>query len=362
LSQGPGESRTTTGAPKAAPRPSARKRLWSLAKWALTVLVLAFVAWRAVKLWREGSPGKVELHFGWLALSALFYALGWLPSVWFWHVIIVRMGDNIPWPTAARAYYVGHLGKYVPGKALVPIIRGQMVAAAGGRFGAAVLAVVYETVVMMGVGGEVAAALAAFLLPEDLGRAPALLRPILDRPAVRWLLETPWALPAIVLLLVLLSMPVVARLFSWAARKFAPVRDEAASVRGFDAKLIGLGFLVFSAAWTLHGLSLWATLRGIGASASLADLPAWTATVALATFAGFLAVFSPGGAGVREGFLIELLKVRPGVDPRQAVAAAFVLRAVQLATEVVVAAALYYGLKVTPASKNIPASQTAPTP
>lgn len=307
--------------------------------------MLAFVAWRAVKLWREGSPGEVELRPGWLALAGLFYAVGWLPSVWFWRVALARLGDEISWPAAARAYYVGHLGKYVPGKALVPVIRGQMAAAAGGRFGAGVLAVVFETVVMMGVGGEVAAMLVAYLLPADLERSPALLRGIVMQPAVRHLIEVPFAIPLIVLALVLISLPIVARLFSWAARKFTPVKDDAALANRFDAKLIGVGFVAFAAAWTLHGLSLWATLRGIGVSAPLANLPGWTAIVALSTFAGFLAVFAPGGAGVREGFLIELLKVQPAVDPRQAVAAALLLRAVWLATEVVVAGALYYGLK-----------------
>jgi hypothetical protein len=225
-----------------------------------------------------------------------------------------------------------------------------MAAAAGGRFGTGVLAVVFETVVMMGVGGEVAAMFVAFLLPADLDRSPALLRGLVTLPPVRRLLEVPFAIPLIVLALVLISLPIVARLFSRAARRFAPVEEDAAlanrfDANRFDAKLIGLGFVAFAAAWALHGLSLWATLRGIGVSAPLADLPAWTAVVALSTVAGFLAVFAPGGAGVREGFLIELLKVQPAVDPRQAVAAALLLRAVWLATEVVAAAALYYGLK-----------------
>ena len=60
--------------------------------------------------------------------------------------------------------------------------------------------------------------------------------------------------------------------------------------------------------------------------------------------AGFLALFAPGGVGVREGVLIEVLQVQPAIDARHAVAAAFLLRLVGLVSEVVVAAVLYYGL------------------
>jgi hypothetical protein len=255
------------------------------------------------------------------------------------------MCERVNWRDAVRAYYVGHLGKYVPGKALVPIIRGQMVAASGVRFRSAVLGVVYDSLVMMGVGAEIAVALAAHLIPDDLAKAPAVLRAAAEHPLGRWLLDHPFALPLAVLAGVALSLPVVGRMFAFVAHKFAPVPDDNDLAGRIDAPLIGKGFLAFCVAWVAHGLCLWATLRGIGAPAELSNLAGWTATVAFSMFAGFVAIFSPGGAGVREGFLIELLRAQPGVDPRQAVAGAFVLRAVGMAAEVVVAAALYYGLR-----------------
>lgn len=313
--------------------------------------MLVFVAMRAAKLWREGSAGDVELRPGWLVLAGLFYLLGWVPSVWYWKVLIARMGDEISWPAAFRAYYCGHLGKYVPGKALVPVIRGQLAAAAGGRFRSGALATVYETLVMMGVGGEVTVALLPFLLPADLDRSPPLLRGLVTNPAGRWLLDHPFVPPLAVLAFVMISLPLVGRLFAYVAGKFAPVENADTLVRRIDARLIGEGFLVFCVAWAIHGLALWATLRGVGADVRLADLPAWTACVALPTVAGFAALFAPGGVGVREGVLIEVLKLRPGVDARQAVAAAIILRLVGLAAEVIAAAVLYYGVKVRPPAK-----------
>lgn len=342
--------------------PRFRKRLWTLAKWSLTLLVLAFVVDRAAKLWREGSAGDVDLHIGWLVLAGLLYTAGWAPSAWYWRMLLSQMGDEIAWPAAFRAYYCGHLGKYVPGKALVPIIRGQMAAVAGGRFRVGALAAVYETLVMMGVGAEIAVALYPFLLPDDLGRSPEALRDLATHPVGRWVLDHPWILPASVLLIVLLSMPVVGRLFAFVAHKLAPVPNAENFAKRIDARTIGKGVPAFCLAWSIHGLALWATLRGVGAEVRLAEIPAWTACVALPMVAGFLAIFAPGGVGVREGVLIAVLQFQPGIDARQAVAAAFLLRLVGLVAEVVVAVVLYYGIAVRDPTRPAPETDASGSP
>ena len=50
---------------------------------------------------------------------------------------------------AWRAYIVSHLGKYVPGKAMVVVVRSGMVVPFGGRASTAAIATFYETLVMM---------------------------------------------------------------------------------------------------------------------------------------------------------------------------------------------------------------------
>ena len=53
---------------------------------------------------------------------------------------------------------MSHLGKYVPGKAMVVVLRSGLVVPYGGRAGTAAIATFYETLVMMCAGGLVAAA------------------------------------------------------------------------------------------------------------------------------------------------------------------------------------------------------------
>ena len=74
----------------------------------------------------------------------------------------------------------------------------------------------------------------------------------------------------------------------------------------------------------------------------------WTGAAAISMVGGFLAVFAPGGLGVREGLLMEILRHQAG--PHEAVAAAVLLRAVNLAGELLVAGALY--LVVRPRAKE----------
>ena len=69
---------------------------------------------------------------------------------------------------ALRAYLVSHLGKYVPGKAMVVVMRAGMVVPFGARASTAAIATFYETLVMMAAGGLVAAV--GFAMAAGSGR------------------------------------------------------------------------------------------------------------------------------------------------------------------------------------------------
>src|SRR5690606_37867382 len=68
-----------------------------------------------------------NVSYAWLAASAALYAIGMVPSWWFWHLTLRAMGAQPTWQESCRAFFIGHLGKYVPGKALVVVIRAGMI-------------------------------------------------------------------------------------------------------------------------------------------------------------------------------------------------------------------------------------------
>jgi uncharacterized membrane protein YbhN (UPF0104 family) len=98
------------------------------------------------------------------------------------------------------------------------------------------------------------------------------------------------------------------------------------------------------------------TIRAVSDEAiDFANWPVWTGAVALATSIGFIAVFAPGGFGVREGLLFEVLRTQPEIGAKQAIVVAVLLRLTWLAAEIIAAIGLYYGggrLKAEGSSSN----------
>lgn len=328
-----------------APQPG-RVSVTSVLKWTLLTLVLGLVVWRARTLWLEGRQhgGQLEFSAGWLLAAAGIYLVGWLPSLWYWRRLLADAGHPVSFPVAARAYFCGHLGKYVPGKAAVLVIRAALLKPHGVPPGVAALTATWEALVLMGVGGVLGVALAPSLLPQEtIERLPA----PLDR-----LVSSPLLLAAGILLLALLAFPLVTRLVTRVAAKMAGTSSANATV-STRRLLIGVGVLVL--VWICHGLSLGWTLQGLGGEPlEWSRLPGWTAAVGLATAIGFVALFAPGGVGVREGLMIESL-AQAGIAQQQAVAASIVLRGIWLAAEIGTAAVLYYsGDTSTPPTTDTP--------
>ena len=331
------------------------RRLWPVLKWLLFALVIAFVGRRAWELWREGDIGSVTVHWPWLLASGGLYLLGWVPSVFFWRRLIHDLGGSSSWLDVAHAFFAGHLGKYVPGKASVLLIRAGLLQDRGCRPSVAALTSTYETLACMGVGAAVGLTLAPVVWPRDvIAGLPQIVRPAFEHPFL-------FGLTVVGVCVAL--VPVVAGVLGAIARKLTPAtrgsqsrqrlgatcRDPQSSCElGYEADAsppyrVGRWFLlawcfVFVTTWLLHGLSLGCTLAAVGVAASWSDWLTWTGDVSSASFLGFLAVFAPGGLGVREGVLIGLLKEQSGISQSQAVAAAVLLRGVWLAAEIVAAA------------------------
>ena len=321
----------------APPEPPPAGARWGvrLLKWGLTAAALAFVGWRAVGLWEDASRQPFDLRPGWLLPAGGAYLAGWLPSVWVFRRLLARAGQRVGLLDAARAYYCGHLGKYVPGKALALVIRGRLVVGRGGTFGVGVLAAGLETLISMGAG----AAIGVALLPWGLAGTEAGER-LGDLPAIGLLLNRPLVAVAAVTVGIAAALPLLASTFTRLAVRLAPA--EARNAVRFTPGTLATGLAACGVGWIGHGLSLWCCVRAVGGAAALADLPACVGAAGLATAAGFAAVFAPGGVGVREAILIETLAPRPGVGA-SAVAAALVLRLVWLVGELCAAAPLYYG-------------------
>ncbi len=318
-----------------------------IAKWVLFAVVLAYVAQKAGELWQPDDFQRLHIQPLWLLAAAVTYLVGWLPSVWFWQRVLQTLGAEPPFSLTLRAYYCGHLGKYVPGKAAALVIRSAMLKRAGVPVSVSAISATLETLGVMGVGLAIALALAPFTLPAaGWQRSPQWLSP---------LREQQWLGPGLVAVSVLIVVPLASiGLVKFAARQAAALKADSEKVAapilesrfGDIAKLLLVGTVAFVPTWLLHGLSLGCVLHAIGA-ADVTDSSQWllwVGAIGAGNSLGFFVLFAPGGLGVREGILIATLE--PVVGGPAAVATAALLRLVWLAAEVVAAGAAAIGRRV----------------
>jgi len=263
----------------------------------------------------------IALAPGWLILSGLVYLAGLLPAALFWRYVMRKLGQEARLDETLRAYYIGHLGKYVPGKAMVVILRTALVRSHRVNTAAAAASVLFETLTMMSVGAFLAAAILAV-----------------------------WFRAHLVLCLVSLGLmtvaglPILPPVFRRLARLAGVGRADPAVAERLGRLGWGTlfwGLVSMSVVWILLATSLWAVLRAMGQDGAgwVDQLPLCLASVSLATVAGFLSLI-PGGAVVRELILAELMV--PYFGDVVAVVGAVVLRLAWLGAEILISGVLYF--------------------
>lgn len=264
-----------------------------------------------------------QIHVGWLCVAGVFYLGGMLPCWSFWQRTLRAMGQRPTRLETFRAFYIGHLGKYVPGKALVVVLRTALVRSDRVDTTVAATSVFVETLTMMAVGAAVSAAILGVLFREHV--------------MLFWL-----AIGLAVCAGVPTLPPIFRRLVRMVGvRRANPQIDSA--LAGLDFRLMAFGWVTIACGWVFFGLSLWAVMQSVpteeARDATLANLPLLTACVALALVAGFLSLL-PGGIGIREFVVMTLLANPFGAGT--AAVSAILLRLVWLVAELVMASGLYF--------------------
>ncbi|MEQ8633264.1 lysylphosphatidylglycerol synthase transmembrane domain-containing protein [Gimesia maris] len=332
-----------------------------LTKWGLLALVLYFVWKQGAQLYEQQQEAisDIQISPGWLILSGICYFIAWLPSVWFWQKLMLASGETVGfWPTA-RAYYCGHLGKYIPGKVTVLLIRATLLKESGVRVSVAAVTAAYETLAVMGVGLVLFLALIPFVIDaSQLDEWPAW---------VQYIQSHPFVVPTVILIVLFVSLPLVARLLNLFSKKFTRSNVEATAEEPqpeFSLRLLYAGVLIFLLSWSLHGLSLGLTLASISDQGLvLQEWPRWMAAVSAAYALGFLALFAPAGLGVREGLISAILAGSAVIGDVNAFVAAILIRIVSFASELLSAFVLYYsfGVQAVSDGDSVPKQSAADT-
>jgi glycosyltransferase 2 family protein len=329
------------------------RQTWpAIVKAILWLFILFLIGRRFARDLHRPELWQRPLHSGWLLLSGLLYLLGLGLSALYWDRLLRHLGARLPARVVLRACYLGHLGKYLPGKAWALFLRASLVRGHGVSLGLAALTAFYEVLTTMAAGVLVATVLFA-LLGTDTGAG-------LNGETLRRLMwleqlnEGGLQRSVVVLLSAALFLAIVVPLqpaiFNWLVHRMSlPFRErDADKLPRIRLAYLLEGLALTSVGWLLLGASFAATLRGIVGDdwswldARTARLPA---IMGLAYVIGFTVLVAPGGLGVREFLLMLLLTPElvgvQGMDHEEArslaVLTVLVLRLVWTAAEVIMA-------------------------
>ena len=217
----------------------------------------------------------------------------------------------------AACFFASQLGKYIPGKAMVVVIRTDLIRNEKVRTAPAAASVFVETLTWIFVGSLIGGTLVVICFPDQ-----------------QWL---KLAAIAMACMAGMLTWPSV---FQWIASRLTRTSHPSENFfAGLNLGTMGFGWFIMSIGWALNGLSLWLVLKGLpGLNVTMADYGLALTCVTLATVAGFVSLL-PGGLGVRELVMIPLLGAR--FDPATAIIAAVAIRLVWLFAELMTSGNIY---------------------
>lgn len=267
------------------------------------------------------SVNDLDLVF--VVLSALSYLVGLLFFGLFWHLALRAMGQHPTLLESVRSYTLSHLGKYVPSKALVVVIRCDRVVSSRVDRSVAVVGVFIETLGMMAVGGI----LASLLLIAGYGSTH----------------ESGWLTLLAVGLAVGSGVGASPPMFRFVLRYLIKRREIftlGEAIDGLSWSFFIKGWLLAAVGWLFFSGSMVFLLHALPANESgpiLApgNYPQVVVAVSLSIVAGFVSLL-PGGAGVRE--LVISATLAPLIGPVLAMISAISLRILWLLCELGAAA------------------------
>jgi len=262
--------------------------LRSAVKGMLLLLTGAFIAWALHGQWADmrASARDIQVAWRWIMVASVIVLAVYAMLIQSWRLLLRDWGGELAFMPAVRIWTIANLGRWLPGKVWSVGALSVLAAREGVSGTAAAGAAVLGTLLNIGAGFAVAVISGAdrldsvyqgfriaALTATAVFVAGALALPVILPPVLRW-----FALKR--------GMPVASR--------------QLTSTTLWGATAINV------VSWLGYGLAFALFARGV--TPQITGEPAlFIAAYAASYLIGFLAIFSPGGLGVREAALGVIL-------------------------------------------------------
>lgn len=291
---------------------------------ALLGVVVVLIGRKVIASWQDLAEYQFSLSWSLVAVSVLLAAGYYFSNSQAWRYAVRRSGQQVSVLQAYRLYALSLFGRYVPGKAWLALVRMELGARLGISRTATAVALLYENGLQLTTGVVFSAAVGAALFAGGSGTGLT-------------------AALAVGLGAVAMSPPVFYRLLNLLLRAAGkePFAKKDQLRFGHLARMVV--FFVF--VWTCGGISLYAL--GVALDPDLKGrLLHMVVIFTISQILGFVAVFAPGGLGVREATQIYLLEQI--TTPEQAIILPLLSRLVMVAAELLQAGAIEIAVRFAP--------------
>jgi len=290
--------------PEEAGQPPSRGRAWlalavrlvnsKAVRWGFVVAAVGLGAYWVADHWTQVRPGLASLGFLAVAGALAAVVLALVGTMQVWRVLLAALGSPLGARPAARVFFLGQLGKYLPGS-------------------------IWPVLAQMELGTEHRVprhrSASASVLTMLFCLLAGLLAALVTLPFAPGARSYRWVFLVAPILLVCLLPQVLNRILDRLLRLARrPPLDQPLAGRAVAA---ALAWALVS--WVCFGLQIWLLAIKLGAPDGRAALLS-IGGFAFAWCVGFVVVFVPAGAGIRDALLIATLGPMLGVGKATAVA------------------------------------------
>jgi len=260
------------------------RRVRRLVGWGFALIVIVTVTGKLLDQWDEVRDALLAVRPDGiaLALSCIAVLVVYALLIQTWRIVLAGWGHPLPFWDAARIWTVSNLGKYIPGKVWALSAMAVMAEARGVSPVVAAAAAVLITLINTIVG---------FVVVAATGMA------VLDVPRV------------LVVLLAAAGLGVVLgpRLLPRIGARLGRLLGRTIVIPALPLRAVAAAVIATAVAWAGYGFAFRLFVIGV-LGAAPGSLAVYIAVFAGSYLVGFVALFAPGGVGVREAVMAAGLR------------------------------------------------------
>ncbi len=260
---------------------------FKIVQWTVVVAIFVFLGRMVWDNWNQVKDASFTFDVFPLFISTLIFAFSYFIQTLAWYLITLKLGIALSTSDTLKSWFYSQLGKYVPGKVWLFLSRFYSYESKGKSKKALSIALYFEMGTMIGAACLISLAVLIFHKEKW--------------PLYSWS-QLGWLFPLLILGFAALHPRVLQKILNWVLIR---LKREPLSLSFSYHDILWILFVCIIS-WMVGGVGFYFFVDSVFPVAPH-DILFLTGALAISSTLGLIAVFAPGGLGVREGVLVYLL-------------------------------------------------------